>query len=169
MLKIIVDKLPRITKNRKRLEKILNVEITNRGKEVYIEGQAENEFIAEKVINALNFGFPYADAIEIKTEELLFETLNIKDFTTKKDLERVRGRVIGSNGKTIKTISELSNCYLELKDNEIGIIGEPEFIKNAQEALISLIKGTKTGNVYAYLEKHQPKPLVDLGLKEPKR
>lgn len=168
MIKLIVDKLARITKSRKKLEEILEVKIANRGTEVYIEGSPENEYIAEKVILALDFGFPFSVAIEIKTEDLVFETLNIKEFTKQKNLARVRGRVIGMGGKTIKTISDLSNCYLEIKDNQVGMVGEPEFIKNAQEALISLVKGTKPGNVYAYLEKHQPEKLIDLGLKNNK-
>ena len=168
MLKLIVEKLARITKSRKKLEEILEVKITNRGTEVYIEGSPENEYIAEKVILALDFGFPFSVAVEIKTEDLVFETLNIKEFTNQKNLARVRGRVIGMGGKTIKTISTLSNCYLEMKDNQVGIIGEPEFIKNAQEALILLIQGSKQGNVYAYLEKHQPEKLIDLGLRSNK-
>jgi len=168
MIKLIIDKLARITKNRKKLEEILEVKITNRGKEIYLEGAAENEFVAEKVVQALDFGFPYAVAIEIKTDDLMFEILNIKEHTKQKNLERVRGRIIGTKGKTLKTLSDLTNCYLELKENELGIIGEPELIKTAQDAIISLIQGSKQGNVYAYLEKHQPKPLIDLGLREKK-
>ncbi len=166
MIKIIVDKLARITKNRKKLEELLEVKVTNRGTEVYLEGSPENEYIAEKVIMALDFGFPYSTVSELKTEDLVFETLNIKEYSNQKNLQRVRGRIIGKGGKVLKTISDLSNCYLEIKDNNIGIIGEPEFIKNAQEAIISIVKGSKIGNVYAHLEKHQPKPLGDLGLKK---
>ncbi len=169
MIKIIIEKLARIIKSRKKLEEVLGIKITNRGTEVYIEGSAEDEYVAEKVLNALDFGFPFSVAIEIKKEDLMFEILNIKEYTNQKNLERVRGRIIGAKGKTIKTISKLSNCYLELKDNRVGIIGEPEFIKNAQEAIIFLAKGTKQGNVYSYLEKHRPEPLVDLGLKKAKR
>jgi ribosomal RNA assembly protein len=168
MIKLIIDKLSRIIRNKKKLEETLKVKIENRGTEVYANGSPEDEYIAEKVILALDFGFPYITALEIKKEELMFEIINIKEYTNQKNLPRVRGRIIGKEGKTLKTISELSNCYLELKDNKIGIIGEPEFIKNAQEALISIIKGTKVGNVYAYLEKHHPQPLVDLGLKNSK-
>jgi ribosomal RNA assembly protein len=166
MIKLIIDKIARITKNRKKLEEVLEVKIENRGKEVYIEGPAENEFIAEKVLRSLDFGFPYAVAIEIKIEDLMFEILNIKEYTKQKDLERVRGRIIGTNGKTLKTLSNLTNCYIELKDNLLGIIGGPGLIKTAQDAIISLIQGSKQGNVYAYLEKHRPVPLDDLGLKK---
>ncbi|MAG10808.1 hypothetical protein CMI44_00650 [Candidatus Pacearchaeota archaeon] len=166
MKKLIIEKLPRIIKNRKKLELKLNVKITNRGKEIFIEGKPEDEFTAEKVIDALNFGFPFLTALKIKEDEYEFEILNIKDHTKRKDLKMIRARIIGTKGKTLKTLSDLTNCYLELKNNEMGIIGSPEKIKNAQEAVISIIKGSKQSNVYSYLEKHQVKPTEDLGLRE---
>ena len=125
-----------------------------------------DEYIAEKVIDALNFGFPFSTAMLIKNEDFIFEILNIKNYTKRKDLERVRARIIGKKGKTLKTLSLLTLCYFELKDNYAGIIGDAEYIKNAQEAIIFLIKGAKQANVYSFLEKHQVKPVYDLGLKK---
>ena len=166
MKTIIADKFPRIIKSKRKLEKILNVKITNRGKEITISGEPEDEYIAEKVIDAINFGFPFSSAILIKEQGFIFEILNIKKYTRRKDLERIRARIIGKKGKTLSTLSQLTKCDFELKDNRVGIIGDPEYIKNAQEAITQLIKGAKQGNVYAYLEKHQIKPIIDLGLKE---
>ena len=166
MIKLILNKIVRIIKNRKKLEEKLEVKITNRGKEVTIKGSPENEYVAEKVIQALEFGFPFSAAIEIKEQDLIFEIINIKDHTNRKDLERVRSRIIGKKGKTLKTLTTLTQCYFELKDNTIGIVGDPEHIKNAQEAIISIIKGSKQTNVYSHLEKHQVKHVSDLGLKE---
>lgn len=165
MKTILSEKLPRILKNKKRLEKELNIQISNRGKEVTISGTPESEFIATKVIDALNFGFPFLTSLSIEREDLEFEILNIKDHTSRKDLSRVRARIIGKGGKTLKTLSNLSNCSFEIKDNFVGIIGSPTNLKNAQESLISIIKGTKQSNVYAHLEKNQPEPIEDLGLK----
>ena len=165
MKTIISEKLPRIIKNKKRLEKILNVKITNRGKEVSITGEPAEEYIAEKVIDALNFGFPFSTAILIRKEDFIFEILNIKDHTKRKDLERIRARIIGTKGKTLQTLHQLTKCHFELKDNYVGIIGYPEYLENAQEAVISIIRGAKQSNVYSQLEKHQVKPVADLGLK----
>jgi KH domain-containing protein len=166
MKKIFSEKLPRILKNKKQLEEKLNVKITNRGKEVYIDGKAVDEYTAEKVIDAINLGFPFSTAILLKTEEdYVLEVIPIKDHTKRPDLERVRARIIGTEGSTLKTMHHLTKCHFELKDNEVGIIGDAECIENAQESLISLIKGSKQSNVYKYLEKHQVKPVLDLGLK----
>ncbi len=166
MKKILCEKLPRIIKNKKQLEKLLNVKIKNRGKEVSIEGKPEDEYTAEKVIDALNFGFAFSSAIQIKEQDCTFEILNIKDHTKRKDLETVRARIIGTKGKTLQTLHQLTKCYFELKDNFVGIIGEPECIKNAQDAIILIIKGSKQSNVYNLLERHQVKEPVDLGLRK---
>ncbi len=172
MKTIYSEKLPRILKNKKRLEKELDIRITNRGKEVSIESTKEDsvdEYVAERVIDALNFGFPFSTAISIKREDSLFEIINIKQHTKTPNLQRIRARIIGKNGKTLATLEQLTRCFFELKDNEVGIIGNPEYIKNAQEAVISLIKGTKQSNVYSFLEKHQVRPVIDLGLKEKRK
>lgn len=166
MKTILSEKLPRILKNKKRLENKLNVKISNRGKEIQINGKPEDEYTAEKVIDALNFGFPFSVAISIKEENLEFEIINIKDYTTRKDLERVRARIIGKGGKTLKTLCQLTKCFFEIKDNQIGIVGDPEYIENAQESVISIVKGAKQSNVYSHLEKNQLKSVLDLGLKE---
>lgn len=166
MKTILSEKLPRILKNKKRLEKELKVKISNRGKEVTIDGKPEDEFVAEKVLDAINFGFPFSTALLIKKEDYEFEILNIKDYTPRKNLEAIRARIIGTKGKTLKTLTDLTECHFELKDNFVGIVGAPEFLKNAQEAVTSIIQGSKQSNVYKFLEKNRFREPVDLGLKE---
>jgi len=167
MKTILSPKFLRIIKNKAKLEKILNIKITNRGKEVNIKGKPEDEYIAEKVVDALNFGFKFTEAISIKEEEdNIFEIINIKDHTTKKDLSRVRSRIIGKNGKALSTLETLGNCYIEVNENNIGVIGNSENIENITQAIVSIIKGSKHSNVYSFLEKRQPKKIYDLGLRD---
>ena len=165
MKKIISEHAGSIMKEKVRLEKELKVKITNRGKEIYIEGEPFQEYEAEKVFDAINLGFSIETAIQIKTRELEFEKFNIKKYTNRTNLQSIRARLIGTKGKTLKTLSQLTDCFLEIKDNDIGIIGFPEEIKKAEEAITSIIKGSKQSNVYKFLEKRQSKPVLDLGLK----
>jgi ribosomal RNA assembly protein len=158
-----------IIKNKKRLEAFLKVKIIAKAKEVSVDGNPEDEYIAEKVIDAINLGFPIPVALLIKQEDFLFEIIDIKDYTRRKDYETIRARIIGKEGKTLKTLNHLTECYFEIKNNEVGIVGSPDCIKNGQYAIISIIQGSKQANVYAFLEKHQVKPVLDLGLKEPKK
>lgn len=169
MEKLVVEKLPRIIKNKKKLESELRVKINNRGREVYIEGYPEDTYIAEKVIEALEFGFPFSTALLLKEEDFMFDIVNIKDYTKRKDLTTVRSRIIGRQGKTLKTITDLTKCHFEIKDNQVGIIGDPEYIKSAQDAVISLIQGSKQGNVYGRIEKRKKPKDFDLGLKPNKK
>ena len=62
MEKIICEKPNRIIKNRKKLEGKLGIKITEKGKEITIHGSPEDEYIAEKVIEALEFGFPFSSS-----------------------------------------------------------------------------------------------------------
>jgi ribosomal RNA assembly protein len=165
MKTLISEKVPRIIKNKKKLEKILDIKISNRGKETIINGAPEEEFIAEKVLDALNFGFPFKQAITIKKQNLEFEEINLKEHTYKHDYQRIRARIIGKKGKALQTLSQLSDCFIEIKENKIAFIGEPLNIENAIQAIIQLIQGAKHGNVYKGLEKQRPEPIKDLGLK----
>ena len=169
MEKIFCDKAQRIAKNKSKLEKKLGVKLSINKEEISIDGVSEDEYIAEKVIEALDFGFPFSVALLIKEQDFMFEILHIKHYTKRKDLEKVRARIIGKNGKTLRALNELTKCFFEVKDNSIGIIGDPEYIRNANEAIMALARGSKQANVYSFLEKHQIKPIIDLGLKPEKK
>lgn len=168
MNKIILEKVVRIIKNKKKLEKLLNIKINNNGKEVTFEGSPEDEYEAQKVLDALEMGFSFSDAISIKEKELEFEIINVKEFARRGNIEKVRGRLIGKNGKVLKTLSELTKCSFEMKGNNLGIIGNYENIKPAIDSVIQIVQGSKHAHVYKGLEKRKEEPLLDLGLKEKK-
>ncbi len=168
MKQLFSEEIELISKNKKKLERILNIAITISGKEVSIDGKPEDEFIAEKIIDAIGFGFPVPVALLIKEEDFLFEIINIKEYTKRKDFETIRARIIGKGGQTLRTLNDLTECFFEIKNNRVGIIGDPEKIKNAQESIIWIVQGSKQANVYGYLEKHHAQPILDLGLKEKK-
>ena len=165
----IISETGAVKKKQKKLSRTLNVKIKFEGDEIILEGKGDNEYIAEKVIDAINFGFSVPTALLIKEEDFLFEILDIKDYTPKKDLQRIRARIIGTGGKTLRTLLTLTDCHFEMKDNRVGIIGAPELMLNAQNAVMSIIRGSKQANVYAFLEKHRVKPIFDLGLKPVKK
>ena len=168
MKQLILDNPEKIIKEKTRLEKELNVKISNKNNEISVDGLSENEFIAEKVIDAINFGFSIKRALLIKKKDLMFEILNIKNYMRGKNIVRVKGRIVGESGRALATFSQLSDCYLEIKGNQVGIIGDPENVERAQNAIIMLIKGSKHANVYAFLERSHPEPVLDFGLREVK-
>ena len=165
MKKILAEKIGHLVKEKTRLEEALHLRISNRGKEFHLEGDPLDEYEAEQVINAVNFGFKMDIALLIKEKELSFNVLSIKNYTKRKDMSVIKARIIGTEGKTLRTLEQLTDCFFEVHNNEVGIIGHPERMKVAQEAVVNLIRGAKQANVYKFLEKHQIKPVIDLGLK----
>jgi len=155
MQEIYVENTKEVLKNKARLEKQLQVKITNKGKLIFIEGLAEDEFTAIEVLKAINLGFSVNYALQLKEENIILQTLNIKGLTKRHDLERVRARIIGTHGKALKTLKGLTNCNISLRDNQIGIIGNTEEIGDAIQSVTSIIQGSKHGNVYARAEKQR--------------
>jgi KH domain-containing protein len=155
MQEIYIENIAKVIKNKARLEKQLKVKITNRGKLVFVDGPAENEYIALKVLEALDLDFPIEEALLLKNENIELNIINIKDVTKRHDLERVRARIIGTHGRALKTLEHLTQCHICLHDNRVGIIGDCEEIEDAVQSITSLIHGSKHGNVYARAEKRR--------------
>ncbi|MEK6844714.1 MAG: hypothetical protein AABX44_00495 [Nanoarchaeota archaeon] len=169
MKKIILDDLQKIIKLKYKFRRELNVNILVKDNELYIDGLPRDEYFAEKIIYAINFGFSIKKAMLIKKKDLMFEILNIKDYMRGKNIARIKSRIVGMGGRALMTLSQLSDCYLEIKGNRVGIIGDSENLERAQNAIILLIKGSKHANVYAFLERSHPEPILDFGLKEIKK
>ena len=142
-----------IKKAKEEIEKNLNVTITLVGKKALIEGASLNEYEAWNILDAISFGFSAKKALQLKESELSFKKINIKDFTRRKNMYDVRARIIGKEGKVKRTIEDLSDCEMIIKDNMIGIIGYAESIDIVITALTNLIRGSKVSNVYNFLEK----------------
>ena len=152
---IYIEKTLELKKNLALLEKSLNVSIKLKGKQAVISGNEIEEYEALLVLEAISFGFSAKKALLLKNPEFQFRKIKIKDFTRKKNLKEVRARIIGTKGKTLRTIENVSNAYLNLneKHNEIGIITHAEYMDETLTALQNLTRGTKQSNVYYYLEK----------------
>jgi ribosomal RNA assembly protein len=153
MQEIYIEEIGNVLKNKSKLEKQLKVKITNQGKNFFVDGDGDKEYIALKVLEALDLGFSLGRALLLKKEDVILQTINIKDLTKRSDLHSVRARVIGTYGSTLTNLSKLTDCALAMKDNVIGIIGEAELMDEAKTAVEILIRGSKQANVYARLEK----------------
>jgi len=157
MQEIYTEFIQKVLQNKNKLEQELEVKITNQGKNLFIDGEPDKEFIALQAIGAINLGFSVGKTLLLKNEDIILQTLHIKDITRREDLERIRARIIGKQGKTLKTLNNLTGCEFSLQDNDVGIIGDAEDIKEAMQAITSLICGSKQANVYAHAEREVKK------------
>ena len=162
MQEIYTEFIRKVLQNKKRLEQELEVKITNQGKNLFIDGEPDKEFLALQIIEAINVGFSVEKTLNLKQEDIILQTLHIKDKTKRNDLERVRARIIGTQGKTLKTLNNITNCEFSLSDNEVGIIGDTENIEDARQAVISIIQGSKQSKVYTRAEKLRKKRRMGL-------
>ena len=85
----------------------------------------------------------------------MLDIINIQDYSGKsrKKLDRLRGRVIGENGRSRRTIEDLSDTDVSVFGKTVAIIGEPENVAMARNAVDSLLAGSPHGSVYKWLEK----------------
>lgn len=167
-----IQQTQEIKKNLSLLQQKLGVGINLSKKNIIIEGDSLHEYEASIVFEAVQAGFSVKEALILLNEDMFFRKIPIKSFTRRKKLSEVRGRIIGSEGKTKRTLENIANCKISIKNNYVAIIGSAEQIETTTTALISLIKGSKQSNVYHYLESantNKKRMSKDLGFKEQKK
>ena len=171
MEQFIFDKTAEIRRNKQELESKLKVSISIAGRKVTIEGEAMDEYEASIILEAMDIGFSAKKALILKDPDMTFRRLNIKKFSKPQRRSDVRARIIGTEGKTKRTIENIGSCDIVVKGNEIGIICPAETVEETTTAVKNLIKGSKQGNVYAFMEKmnrERKNFSEDLGLKTKK-
>ena len=167
---LLNSEIKKIFKHKKELEKKLNVSIVFEKNFVSVEGNVIDEYAAEQIIRALAVGFNFKIALFLEDPDYLFEEINIKKYASGKRLQQIKARIIGTRGRALKTLMQLTDCMIVLYENRVAMIGRTENIKFAIQSVQSIVYGSKHGNVYARLERLMSKPEEnDLGLREIKK
>jgi len=104
-------------------------------------------------IRAIGRGFSPEKAFALlEDDSLLFDIISLAHLTPK-TLKRIKGRIIGQKGKTRRVIETLTGVKISVYGKTVSLIGYPEQIKVAREAIEMLIKGTPHSTVYTFLER----------------
>jgi ribosomal RNA assembly protein len=72
---------------------------------------------------------------------------------SKKKSTRLKGRVIGEEGKARRIIEELTETYISVFGNTVSIIGQAYNVSICRRAIESLLSGSPHSGVYFWLEK----------------
>ena len=170
MRNVIVTNMNKIKKAVPVIENKVKVKIGFGKGNISIKGGELNEYLVEKVIKAVDFGFNIDDALLLMSDDFLLEFVEVRKHTHRKNLRDVRARLIGTGGKARKTIENLTGSEIVIQGNTVGVIVDSDHLDAVMQGIESLIQGAKHGNVFAYLEKQNISRRKferdDLGLKK---
>ncbi|MCL1810967.1 MAG: KH domain-containing protein [Methanomassiliicoccaceae archaeon] len=111
------------------------------------------------VIRAIGRGFNPERAVRLFEDDEYFEAFDLKEVAGDRpnQLGRVRGRLIGAEGKTRRIIEELTGCYMSVYGNTVSLIGNSVSLPVAKHAVELILNGSEHATVYHYLESQRPR------------
>ena len=144
---------------KKQIEELTNtkLDIDSTEGDVFVKGtDTVKMYSTKEIIKAIARGFNPDIALQLLKSDFCFEIVNINDFIkARNQLNRLRGRVIGTDGKARKNIEELTDTRICVYGKTIGIVGEAESVALARNAIESLLSGSTHASVYKWLEKNR--------------
>lgn len=106
------------------------------------------------IVKAIGRGFAPDRAARLWSDDAYFELLDIHDYVGKhkNHVQRVKGRIIGKEGKTRRIIEEQTGCELAVYGHTVAIIGDMDSIGDAKQACDMILRGSEHASVYRFLE-----------------
>ncbi len=149
---------------KKEIERKMDVDLridSEEGDVVITGDDSLKVYEAGSVIKAIARGFNPKIAALLYSEEYMFDLITIQDFVgkSKKHLSRIKGRIIGKEGKARKVIELATETHISVYGKTIGVIGKVEHVAVARQALEMLLEGSPHGNVFKWLD-HKKRELI---------
>jgi ribosomal RNA assembly protein len=143
---------------KKELEEKTSTTISIDSKEGSVKLEGENAALLLRgieVVQAINRGFsPERAFILLDDEDLLLDVIDLSGLTdSPRQLDRLRGRIIGKEGRSREQIEHMTECDISVFGKTVAIIGLPEQIKIARSAIDMLLQGLPHEMVFAFLER----------------
>jgi ribosomal RNA assembly protein len=146
---------------KERIEHVCNVNLQVDSKTgevtVVMRGNLENSnpFKAIEIVNAIARGFSPERAFRLVDEETMLEIIDLKQYAgkSKSSLERIKGRIIGQQGKARRNIEELTGAFISVYGHTVAIIGTVDEVRLASEAIKMLASGSMHKTVYNMLQR----------------
>jgi ribosomal RNA assembly protein len=109
----------------------------------------------QNLVRAIGRGFSEGRALRLLEDDVYFEVLDIKDFAGrgKQRIAQVKGRIIGTRGRTRTLIEELSGANMSVYGHTVALIGDPVQLAVARKAVEMLLRGSEHATVYRFLER----------------
>lgn len=113
-------------------------------------------FKAKDIVLAIGRGFSPERAFRLLDgEDVILDIIDLREYVGKSESEltRIKGRIIGRDGKARKMIEELSGALISVYGHTVAVIGNFEQANIAREAILKLINGAEHSTVYKFLQK----------------
>jgi ribosomal RNA assembly protein len=139
---------------------LCQMEIDSEGAKIDItcEGDPLKEFRVLETLKAIGRGFSPENAFKLLEDDMFtLEVIDLSDIATSpKELQRIKGRIIGRNGRTRELAETLINVKISVYGKTVSVLGYPEQNNIIRTAVRMLLDGATHGAVYKFLEKkHQ--------------
>jgi ribosomal RNA assembly protein len=110
-------------------------------------------FTVQNIVKAVGRGFSPQRAEILATEDYNLHIIDLTEYggTSKNAIARLKGRIIGKNGRSRELIEELTETRISVYGDTVAYIGNPEGLDAAREAIMMLIKGAFHKTVWNYL------------------
>ena len=153
-------------KTKKRIEATFQVELTIDSETGNVDIRVKPDqsdvsvlFIVRNVVRAIGRGFSPKNALQLMNEDFDLIIMDLEEYVgrSKNAQNRVKGRIIGKEGKSRTMIEELTECLVSVYGGTVAIIGPYDMLPVSKEAVKMLINGsfhkTVWNHLYAYRRK----------------
>jgi ribosomal RNA assembly protein len=143
----------------KRLKVELTVDSETGDVTITLAPEAEDPsllFRAKEVITAIGRGFSPERAFRlINDEDAVLEIIDLREMfgNSPTELQRVKGRIIGQEGKTRRIVEELTEADVSVHGHTVALIANIDQMEVAREAIKMLLRGSQHSTVYRYLHR----------------
>ena len=132
--------------------------------EVEDTGNPISAIDAMNIVNAIGRGFsPEKALILLDDENILLEIIKLSRWVSDNHLERVRGRIIGKNGKTRYSMETATGGKVSVSGRTVALLGTPEQIDVLRRAISMIIDGSPHNSVYSFLSKEKERLRLGMG------
>jgi ribosomal RNA assembly protein len=141
---------------RKKIERLTKLKLwidTDTNEVSFNSSSADAIFFAKQVVTLVGRGFSPDSACKVLDDRYIADIVDVRDFgaSQRTDRKRLLGRIIGTDGKTKRKIEIETNTEIVIYGKTVGILGKPEDVMKAKQAVEAVLSGSEQATAYRLL------------------